>query len=240
MQMSQWMLLLALINSSVFPTSVTNRGSQPSRTAAQVIRMTSNESITPPQLVSYNHPFYSDEAQKRGVEGIVTLEAAIGVDGIARPLRVLKGLGFGLDENASLALREWRFVPAKRGEEAIETTVQIDIDFKQNNSPSSELLMNVAPVGSVGSAPVLVTRVNPDYSAEAAASSVGRAVLVDAVILEDGSVRVVRLLEGLGSSLNESAIKAIEQWKFTPALKDGKAVRIEMDVAVRITQDKKP
>jgi len=42
---------------------------------------------------------------------------------------------------------------------------------------------------------------------------------------------------GLGSGLDENAIKAIEQWKFSPAMKDGKAVRIRTDIAVRFSHD---
>jgi TonB family protein len=210
------------------------------RSATQEVRMLpmGGGALIPPRLVSYAHPFYTDEAQKRAVEGTVTIEAAIEPDGRARPLRIVKGLGFGLDENAALALREWRFTPATRGLDPVEARVEIDMDFKLSNAPSSELLSNVVSVRSGVTEPKLVNKVEPEYSPEAAASRVEGAVTLDAVILEDGSVRVVRLVGGLGSGLDEKAIKAIEQWKFSPALKDGKAVRIRTDVAIRFSHDK--
>src|SRR2546425_9071030 len=73
----------------------------------------SNETL--PRVVQYTTPpLYSDEARRRGIEGIVTVELRVSIDGRAKDLRVISGLGFGLDQNALLAVRDWRFVPAKR------------------------------------------------------------------------------------------------------------------------------
>jgi TonB family protein len=147
-------------------------------------------------------------------------------------------LGLGLDENATLAVREWRFTPAQRDAAPVETTAEIDVDFQLGNSPSSELLSNVVSVRSGVIEPQLVRRVQPEYSPEATAKKLDGSVVLDAVILEDGSVRVVRIVSGLGSGLDENAVEAIEQWKFTPATKDGKPVRIRTDVGVRFSHDR--
>jgi len=55
---------------------------------------------------------FSDEAVKAKYQGTVLLQAIITPDGRATEIRVLKGLGLGLDEKAVEAVRTWRFKPA--------------------------------------------------------------------------------------------------------------------------------
>jgi periplasmic protein TonB len=58
------------------------------------------------------NPQFSGEAIKAKVAGAVLLEAVITADGRATNIRIIRGLGFGLDENAIEAVRHWRFKPA--------------------------------------------------------------------------------------------------------------------------------
>lgn len=58
-------------------------------------------------------PLYSDEARKTKMQGVVLLAVLVGVDGRAKDIRVISGLGMGLDESAINAVRSWQFTPAK-------------------------------------------------------------------------------------------------------------------------------
>ena len=91
--------------------------------------------ITLPRLVSYTRPLYTDEALQRRVEGVVTVLAAFDVAGNFKPLRVVKGLGFGLDESAIAALTKWRFTPANRYGEKISVVTQVDVEFTLYDDP---------------------------------------------------------------------------------------------------------
>jgi TonB family protein len=42
---------------------------------------------------------------------------------------VLKGLGYGLDESAASAIRQWKFLPATQNGEAIELTTSMEVTF---------------------------------------------------------------------------------------------------------------
>lgn len=55
---------------------------------------------------------YPDAARRRGIQGTVVLEVTIGEDGKVIEVKVLKGLGHGLDEVARKALMQARFKPA--------------------------------------------------------------------------------------------------------------------------------
>ncbi|MBZ5695033.1 MAG: energy transducer TonB [Acidobacteriia bacterium] len=55
---------------------------------------------------------YSSEAMAAKVQGVVVLMATITADGDVTDIRITKGLGYGLDEEAVDAVQRWRFRPA--------------------------------------------------------------------------------------------------------------------------------
>jgi protein TonB len=57
-------------------------------------------------------PQYTDEAREAKLQGKVTLQVLVGTDGRASQIRVVQGIGLGLDERAEQAIRGWKFVPA--------------------------------------------------------------------------------------------------------------------------------
>jgi protein TonB len=52
------------------------------------------------------------------------------------------------------------------------------------------------------------------------------------VVRRDGSVGDVRVLQGLAGGLNERAMQAVRQWRFTPARRLGTPVDVIVEVAV--------
>ena len=66
---------------------------------------------------------------ERRIEGVVTLEARVDVNGNVDILRVVNSLGFGLDENAIAAVNAWKFTPARRNGVPVEAISQIDVQF---------------------------------------------------------------------------------------------------------------
>lgn len=67
----------------------------------------------PPLPSLHIDPPYTDAARKAGVEGVVSLECIVWKDGTVDNFKVLKGLGFGLDESAinTIATKQ-KFLPA--------------------------------------------------------------------------------------------------------------------------------
>jgi TonB family protein len=204
------------------------------------IRVSTNEAAPAtvgPQIDQYTTPpLYSDAARMRGIEGVVTLEAVIGSDGTVRRLRVAKGLGHGLDENALLAVRDWRFVPARQNGTAVEATTRVDVEFSLRNAELNEEIANdmATRIGPGVSPPQVIHRVEPQYPAVASRQVPSGTVVLDAVILEDGTPKIVRVIRSLDWALDEIAINALEQWRFSPAMKDGVPARVRMNIAVAI------
>jgi len=59
------------------------------------------------------YPIYTDEARQTKIQGTVTLRVLVGTDGRASDIRVVRGIGFGLDERAAQTVRGWKFKPAR-------------------------------------------------------------------------------------------------------------------------------
>ncbi len=82
----------------------------------------------PPKLQKQTKPKYPVEAFNRHVEGDVTLEYVIDVDGKARDFRVLKSIP-PLDAAAVQAVQKWRFAPAQKDGKPVPTVAQSPVSF---------------------------------------------------------------------------------------------------------------
>ena len=86
--------------------------------------------IEPPALLHEVKPDYTEQARRRGVEGDVVMEIVVEANGRVGQVRVLQGLGYGLDERAISAVRQWRFSPATRRGAAVSVMVEVAMEFK--------------------------------------------------------------------------------------------------------------
>lgn len=86
--------------------------------------------ITPPQLLHEVRPDYTEEARRAGLEGDVLLEIVVRQDGSVGDVRILKGLGGGLDRRAVDAVRKWRFSPAQRFGTPVDVMVEVAVEFR--------------------------------------------------------------------------------------------------------------
>jgi TonB family protein len=81
-------------------------------------------------------------------------------------------------------------------------------------------------------APVATTEVHPAYPTELMRHNVQGTVTLYAVIHNDGSVGEVRVLRGVDDRLDEYACRALAQWRFRPATKDGAPIDLEAVVVI--------
>jgi len=76
-------------------------------------------------------PEYSEEARKTKYQGAVVVEGVINLDGRVTDIKVVKGVGMGLDENAVAAVKTWRCKPASGPSgKPVRTLVPIEVTFR--------------------------------------------------------------------------------------------------------------
>jgi TonB family protein len=85
--------------------------------------------ITPPRLVREVKADYTEDARRRGITGDVILEIVVLQNGAVGEVKVLRGLGGGLDGRAIEAVRQWRFEPARRFGTPVDVLVEVAVEF---------------------------------------------------------------------------------------------------------------
>lgn len=80
--------------------------------------------------------------------------------------------------------------------------------------------------------PQLVREIRANYTEDARRKGVEGDVVLEIVVRRDGSVGSVRVLQSLGSGLEQKAIDAVRQWRFTPATRYGTTVDVVVEVSV--------
>jgi TonB family protein len=86
--------------------------------------------VVPAEILSKPTPAYTDDARHAKVEGEVLLEVVLEASGKVRVLRVVRGLGHGLDESAVRAAEQINFKPALRDGQPSDSTAVLHIIFQ--------------------------------------------------------------------------------------------------------------
>ena len=75
-------------------------------------------------------PPYSEEGYKLKIQGTVLLQMVVRSDGMVDSFKVLRGLGYGLDEAAIETVRKWHFRPGYKDGKAVDTYAQVEVNFR--------------------------------------------------------------------------------------------------------------
>ena len=93
-----------------------------------------DEGLQNPRLLEQMTPQYTHAAQAQQIEGEVWVEAVVMPDGTVGDIHVTRSLDmkFGLDVEAVIAAKQWRFAPGTRGGQPVAVQVGIALEFDLN------------------------------------------------------------------------------------------------------------
>jgi len=86
--------------------------------------------VKPPSLLYKVEPEYSEEARAAKLAGTVLLRIVVDIDGKAKDIEVVNGIGLGLDEQAVLAIQRWKFKPGEKDGAPVPVMATIEVNFK--------------------------------------------------------------------------------------------------------------
>jgi len=86
--------------------------------------------VVPAEILSKPSPVYTEEARLKKIEGEVLLEVVFEASGKIHVLRVVRGLGHGLDDAAVHAAEQIRFKPALKDGQPSDSTAFVHIVFQ--------------------------------------------------------------------------------------------------------------
>ena len=125
--------LPALVETTVAPVAVASTTAAPVSAKAQPV--TQSAPLSPVRFdVAYLQnpaPVYPAMSRRLGEEGRVLLRVKVSAEGAPLAVNLEKSSNFArLDDSAIQVVNRWRFIPAKRGDEAIEASVIVPIVFR--------------------------------------------------------------------------------------------------------------
>jgi TonB family protein len=90
--------------------------------------------ITAPVVLFQPLPTYTEAARNARIEGIVVIQVVVRKDGTVDSFKIIKGLGYGLDESAINTVGSgWRFKPGTRNGEPVDVQANIEVSFRLGN-----------------------------------------------------------------------------------------------------------
>lgn len=113
-----------------YPSATPMPGEQRT-TAARVFRV--GTGVSAPRLISSPDPVYTEAARTAQIQGTCVLLVVIGTDGSVRNVQIARPVGFGLDDNAVAAVKQWLFKPSIKDGEPVPVQVSIEVNFRLYN-----------------------------------------------------------------------------------------------------------
>jgi len=100
-------------------------------TAVITLRPQEVSHTTEPKPIHTVRSQYTKEALAAKIEGDVILSLMVGPNGVPSDIKVVRGLGMGLDERAVECLQQWRFKPATNYfAEPVSAKVTVVVNFR--------------------------------------------------------------------------------------------------------------
>ena len=170
--------------------------------------------VTPPRVVSKQEPQYTEQARIARLMGSVQLSLVVSAQGKATQIQVKRGMGLGLDEEAVRTVADtWQFAPGMKAGSAVPVFAMIEVTFRLLPGPQPLWGMRSASFEKQeGMTPPVLKQTKYPKAPEASGN-----VKITFDVDEKGSVSNIQGDE-------PGLVAALKNWKFAPAMKDGKPV----------------
>ena len=101
-----------------------------------------------------------------------------------------------------------------------------------NSAKESQDAETVYSVGHGVTAPRQTYGPEPEYDDASRKAKTQGVVVLSMIVTKEGRTRDVSIVKSLSAHLDQQAIRAVAQWKFDPATKDGTSVAVKMTVEI--------
>ena len=89
-----------------------------------------NELTKKPSIINLVKPHYPEKAKSLGIEGKVILEVDIDENGVIKSIKIIKSVGYGLDESAIETVKQYKFSPGEINGIKVPVKILLPINFQ--------------------------------------------------------------------------------------------------------------
>lgn len=185
---------------------------------------------------------YPAAAQRANVQGKVFVQFVVGKDGDIRDPRIVKGIGFGCDEEAlrvTLNMPKWN--PGKQNGKPVAVQYNLPILFMLEKQTSVSTNGDRSPEfpGGMRALQQYIAS-NLKYPEPARRANVEGIVLVSFTVTKEGAIKDLVIDKGFGFGADAEAIRLISTMpRWNSALKDGQPVDAKCSLPVSFVLEKK-
>lgn|SRR5215472_9944741 len=195
----------------------------------------------------WTQPKYPKQALDARLQGTVVLRLSVDEEGYVSKVSPVSG-DPQLIEAAVKAAQKWKYVPYDVNGRPVAVTTKAAFVFSISEAGHPDVSVTVInlPKADIGpvvkvangvTAPKPIYSPDPQYSKRAKNDKFQGNCVLSLVVGPDGKAYDVKVSRFLGEDLDEKAIEAVRNWKFQPALKDGKPVAVAINVTVKFVLD---
>jgi TonB family protein len=194
--------------------------------------------ITAPRIAQAAPAVYPQgDAPANAIEGTCMLSMVVGSDGIPVNIHVIHSAGEAFDAAAIEAVKASKFEPGILNKQPVPVRVRVRVLFSSDRSPAIPTLLlqkyrNPGSRQDCDQPPVPIHWGEADFSDEARRNRVSGVVSISLMVGTDGLPSDLRVERSVGYGLDEKALEAVKQYRFRPAMKDGKPVAVRLTVQV--------
>lgn len=98
--------------------------------AGSAVLRSPTDGIKMPVMIVRKEAEYSEEARRKKISGDVQISLVVGTDGSPSEVKVVRGLGYGLDEKAVQSISHYHFKPATRNGQPVAVRIYIEVNFR--------------------------------------------------------------------------------------------------------------
>jgi TonB family protein len=140
--------------------------------------------------------------------------------------------GLGVDKDSDVAAVWYRKAVALGNAQA-----QANLEHLLSGAPSispPEILSTCSGQNSSSciTFPKPLFQPEPEFSKEAREAKYQGTCVLALVVGTDGVPSNIRIVKSLGKGLDDKAVEAVQKWRFTPGMKDGKPVPVALQIEV--------
>ena len=103
--------------------------------------------VTAPKAISAPDPEYSADARLAAYECTSVLYLVLSPQGVPRDIRVARSCDLGLDEEAIVAVRKWKFEPSTKDGVPVAVQINVEVTFHLYDKPDTKTLIKRANKG---------------------------------------------------------------------------------------------
>jgi TonB family protein len=242
--------MLPIFGAVIFTASFAitqNTGSLQTKPALEVSASQTTNSET--EDVALGEPFewaqpkYPKQALDARLQGTVVLMLSVDEEGYVSKVSAISG-DPQLVDAAVGTVRKWKYVPYDMNGRSVAVTTKAAFVFSISEAgrPDVSVTIRNLPKADIGpvikvvkgvTAPKAIYSPAPQYSKRAKKDKYQGNCVLSLVVGPDGKAYDVKVSRFLGEGLDEKAIEAVRNWRFQPALKDGKPVAVAINLEVQ-------